>query len=72
MFFSPGFLGVGVDCLSVDGSCLLSVVGCRLLTIDSKLSLSMVVVGSWLSGVRCRLLKVLVSFFHNRCPALFI
>ncbi len=57
--------------MSVDdtGSCLLSVVGCRvsgvgsrLLTVDYRLSLSMVVVGSWMSGVGCWLLIVFVSF----------
>jgi hypothetical protein len=37
--------------MSVDGSCLLSGVGCLLLTVDSKLSLSVVDVGSWFTGV---------------------
>ena len=41
-----------VDC------CWLSGVGCRDITVDGRVSLSVVVVGSWLSGVDCRVLAV--------------
>jgi hypothetical protein len=54
--------------VSINGSCLLLVVGCRVLTIDFRVLL-VVVVGSWLSGVVvgfcCRVL--LVDFLCRGC-----
>jgi hypothetical protein len=45
------------NCISVDGSCL-SGVGCRILTVDCRVSLPVVDVGSWMSGIGCRALVV--------------
>jgi hypothetical protein len=55
-FLSVGFLTVGCRLLVlvVGGSCLLLVVlgvGCRVLTVDFRVSLMVVAVGCWLSGV---------------------
>jgi hypothetical protein len=56
--------GVGCWCwlsgVSIGGSSLLwlSGVRCRMLTVGCLVSLSMVVVGSWLSSVGCRVLVV--------------
>ncbi len=44
-------------------------VGCRVLTVDCRLSLSVVVVGSWLLVVDSLVLPV-VRFFLCRCPPL--
>ena len=56
--------------------CWLSGLCCRLLTVDYRLSLSVVVVGSWLWGAafRCYNCWLLESanahFFYCRCPAM--
>ncbi len=47
-----------VGCLSVIVVCWLTGVGWRVLTVGCRTSLSVVVVGSLVAGVRCRVLAV--------------
>jgi hypothetical protein len=58
--------------------CWLSSVGCRILAIYIRMSLSAGVVGFWLSGVGCRVsdvgrwMLIVTIFFSCQCPALCI
>ncbi len=69
---------VGCICPCLGGNCLLSGVGCLVLTVNCQVSLSVVLVGSLLSGVGYRVLVVdclfrlslMMSF--SRCPPLLI
>jgi hypothetical protein len=51
-------VGFGCRVQLWDGGCLLLVFGSRLVTVDYWVSVLLAVVGSWLSGVGCRLLVV--------------